>query len=208
MRAALYARVSTDDREQDPETQLIELRELCRRLDWQIEDEYVDFASALDYRRRSSWRELLDRARRGRFDVVIVWKLDRFARSVSDALMWLEQLRAAGVGLKVATQEIDTTSSHGRLVFEILAAMAEFERELARERIKAGMDRARAAGKSLGRPKRERTVEQLPGWPKVRDLVVAGGLTRYEAARRLKVRYGDFVHALQKFRNGAPSEPI
>lgn len=202
MRAALYARVSTADREQDPETQLLELRGLCHGLGWTIAGVYVDHASALDYRGRVEWRQLLEAARRRHFDVVVVWKLDRFARSTTDALMWLEQLRGAGVGLKVATQDIDTTSAHGRLVFEILAAVSEFERELARDRIRAGMERARAAGKSLGRPKRELGVEQLRDWPKVRDAINRGELTRYEGARRLKVRYGELVGALQRFRNG------
>jgi DNA invertase Pin-like site-specific DNA recombinase len=100
--------------------------------------EYVDQASAGDLRGRQGWRQLLEEARRHRFDLVMVWKLDRFARSALDALQWLEQLDGYGVGLKILTQEIDTTTSAGRLVFTVLATVAEMERELIRERVKAG----------------------------------------------------------------------
>lgn len=200
MRVALYARVSTDDKGQDPETQLHPMREHAAGRGWEVV-EYVDHARARDLRGRRRWRELLDDARHHRVDLVMVWKLDRFARSALDALQWLEQLDGYGVGFKILTQDIDTTTSAGRLVFTVLAAVAEMERELIRERVKAGMERVRSEGRQLGRPRRQ-PVEHHRRWPEVRDLVEAGVLTRSEGARRLRVRYGDFLAALTAFRNG------
>jgi DNA invertase Pin-like site-specific DNA recombinase len=135
----------------------------------------------------------------------MVWKLDRFARSALDVLQWLKQLDGCGVGLKILTQDIDTTSSAGRLVFTVLAAVAEMERELIRERVKAGVERARSEGRQLGRPPRS-AVEDLRRWPDVRDQVIAGMITRGEGARRLHVHSGDFLTALKAFRNGGGAE--
>jgi DNA invertase Pin-like site-specific DNA recombinase len=137
--------------------------------------EYVDHATAGDLRGRRAWRQLLEDTARRDFGLVVVWKLDRFARSALDALRWPEQLDRQGVGLMILTQEIDTTSSAGRLVFTVLAAVAEMERELIRERVRAGMERARSEGRQLGRKPRL-PVEQLRRWPEVRDLVMAGTL--------------------------------
>jgi DNA invertase Pin-like site-specific DNA recombinase len=180
------------------------MREHAIARDWQL-SEYVDKASAGDLRGRRGWRQLLEDAHRHRFDLVMVWKLDRFARSALDALYWLEQLDGYGVGLKILTQDIDTTTSAGRLVFTVLAAVAEMERELIRERVKAGVERARSEGRQLGRPPRS-AVEDLRRWPQVRDQVMAGTITRAEGARRLRVRYGDFLAALNAFRNGGSTE--
>lgn len=203
MRVALYARVSTRDRDQNPETQLRPMREWAAARGAVIVAEYVDHASAADLRGRKEWRQLLDDCQRRTFDLVMVWKLDRYARSSLDALQWLERIDGHGVGFRILTQDIDTTTSAGRLVFAVLAAVAEMERELIRERVSAGMDRARSEGKRLGRPPR-RPVEQLRRWPEVRDLVLDGTLTRAEGARRLHVRYGDLQQALNAFRNGGP----
>lgn len=196
MRAALYARVSTADRGQDPELQLAPMRELAAARNWEVV-EYADHASAADLRGRREWRRLLEDARRGRIDLVVVWKLDRFARSALDALQWLQQLDSAGVGLKILTQEIDTTTSAGRLVFTVLAAVAEMERELIRERVKAGMDRARTQGRRIGRPARSRPPEAHPLWPVVVEGLQAGHLTRAEAARKLAVRRSTLDQALR-----------
>ena len=205
MRAGLYARVSTDDKGQDPEVQLGPMREMAAARSWSIA-EYVDLASASDLRGRARWRQLLEDAREGKIDLVLVWKLDRFARSALDALQWLQQLDGAGVGLKILTQEIDTTSAAGRLVFTILAAVAEMERELIRERVKAGMDRARVQGKRLGRPPRVQPVTAHPMWPVVVAGLEAGHLNRAEAARKLKVRRATLDAALRPVpKGGAPA---
>lgn len=201
VRVGIYARISTDDRGQDVEVQLEPMRRDVIGRGWQA-TEYVDQASAADLRGRRAWRQLLDDAKHHRIDVVMVWKLDRFARSALDALQWLRELDSWGIGLRILTQDIDTTTAAGRLVFTVLAAVAETERELIRERVKAGMERARSRGSRLGRPPRP-SVDQLRRWPEVRDLVLTGTLTRGEGARRLRVRYSDFIAALREFRNGA-----
>ncbi|MHB8325343.1 MAG: recombinase family protein [Candidatus Dormibacteria bacterium] len=201
MKAALYVRVSTTDKGQDPEVQLDPMRELAAARGWEVA-EYVDHASAADLRGRVEWRRLLEDARQGRIDLVLVWKLDRFARSALDALTWLQKLDSAGVGLKILTQDIDTTTSAGRLVFTVLAAVAEMERELIRERVKAGMDRAKAQGRRLGRPPRAQPVEAHPLWSVVVAGLEAGHLNRDEAARKLNVRRSTLAQALGSARKG------
>lgn len=198
--------MSTEDRGQDPELQLVPMRELATARGWSVV-EYVDHAPASDLRGRREWRCLLEDARRGRIEVVLVWKLDRFARSALDALQWLQQLDGAGVGLKILTQDIDTTSAPGRLVFTILAAVAEMERELIRERVRAGMARAKAQGKQLGRPRRMQPLNEHTMWPVVMAAVEAGLLNRAEAARKLRVRRATLDSALRAVRNGGASNP-
>ncbi|MFZ0995268.1 MAG: recombinase family protein [Candidatus Dormiibacterota bacterium] len=168
---------------------------------WTV-SEYVDLASASDLRGRREWRRLLADSRQGRIDLVMVWKLDR---SALDALQWLQQLDAAGTGLKIVTQDIDTTSPAGRLVFTILAAVAEMERELIRDRVRAGMKRARARGRRLGRPPRTVALSEHPSWPVVLAGLQAGHLNRAEAARKLRVRRATLDAALRAvLKGGAP----
>jgi DNA invertase Pin-like site-specific DNA recombinase len=131
-------------------------------------------------------------------------ELDRFARSALDALQWLQQLDAAGIGFKILTQDIDTTTAYGRLVFTILAAVAELERETIRERVKAGMERGRAEGKQVGRSRRVQPVTEHPAWPKVLEALHAGHLNRAEAARKLKVRKATMIEALAPNSDSAP----
>lgn len=151
-RVAIYARVSTADHGQDPNSQIRELETYAQNRGWEIVGEYVDLASAADFRRRSEWRRLLQEADRRTFDLVLVWKLDRAFRSTLHALNALRHFERRRVGFICATQPIDTTSSSGRLLFTILAAFAEIERDLIAERTKAGMERARREGKHVGRP--------------------------------------------------------
>jgi putative DNA-invertase from lambdoid prophage Rac len=133
-------------------------------------------------------------------DLVLVWKLDRFARSALDALQWLQQLDGYGVGFKILTQEIDTTTTAaGRLVFTILAAVAEMERELISERVAVGMARAKVKGKPIGQARRRMWMpEEHELWPVVLEGLRTGSLTRKLAARRLKVRYQDLAMALER----------
>jgi len=151
MRAALYARVSTQEA-QNPETQLYALRQYAANHGWDIVAEYVDKASARDALRRTEWRKLLAHVRRGGIDVVLVTKIDRAFRSSLDCHNTLEYLRAHRTDFVASTQPIDTTTSMGHLMLGILAAMAEFERDLIRERVIDGMARAKAEGKHIGRP--------------------------------------------------------
>ncbi len=132
MRVALYARINTADKEQNPETQLIPLRE------------FVNRAPATDLRARTAWRDLLDQAARRRIDLLLVWRIDRAFRSALDAATTLERLRTWGVGLRSYTEPwLDTTSPFGEALYYITAAYAQLERGILSERVRAGMARAR-----------------------------------------------------------------
>jgi DNA invertase Pin-like site-specific DNA recombinase len=137
MRVRLYARVSTQDKDQNPETQLLPLREFCRAQGWEVPGEYVDHAPATDQRGRREWRHLLDLAGKRRVDVILVWKLDRAFRSVLDAANTVDQLRRGGCGLRSYSEPwLDTsgTSPAANLMFTIMTGFAEFERSLIAER--------------------------------------------------------------------------
>lgn len=151
-RVALYARVSTRDKEQTPDTQLYALRQYAAQRGWEVIHEYVDLASATDLRGRTAWRELLNHVRRGGIDLVLVNKLDRAFRSAKDTYDGLAYLDSYKVGFVASTQPIDTTTSTGKLLLGVLAAVAEFEKALIVERTKEGLARAKAQGKRLGRP--------------------------------------------------------
>jgi DNA invertase Pin-like site-specific DNA recombinase len=183
MRVALYARVSTADKNQDPETQLVPLREFVAAQGWMLAGELVDHASANDLRGRTQWQAVLRAASRRKIDLVLVWKLDRAFRNVLHASQTLEELRRWGVGLRSYTEPwADTMSPQGELVFNLLATFAQFERSLIAERVRAGMARAKKQGTHLGRP---RAVNGE--WAQVRPLIECGQLSQVEAARRLKV---------------------
>ena len=153
MRVAVYARVSTSDRDQDPETQLMALRDYCAAQAWEIAGEYVDHVSARDLAHRTGWKRLLDDAARPRFKAVVVFKLDRAFRSVKDMHDTLAAWDALGIQFKSIREQFDTGTAVGRLLLNLLAAVAEFELEMIRERVKTGMDRARREGRRIGRPR-------------------------------------------------------
>jgi DNA invertase Pin-like site-specific DNA recombinase len=130
IRVGIYARVSTSDKDQNPETQLLPLREFCQAQGWQVAGEFVDAASATDLRGRTEWRRLLDQAAKRRVDVILVWKLDRAFRSVAHMATTTEQLRRWGVGLRSYSEPwLDTsgTSPVGDLMLNILASFAQFD---------------------------------------------------------------------------------
>ena len=151
-RVAPYARVSTRDKDQDPETQLYALRNYAAQRGWEIVVEYVDQASATDLRGRTAWRDLLEHVRTGGIDLVLVTKLDRAFRSSKDTYDNLAYLDQHKVGFIATTQAIDTSTSTGKLLLGVLAAVAEFERALIVERTLEGLSRTKAQGKILGRP--------------------------------------------------------
>jgi DNA invertase Pin-like site-specific DNA recombinase len=153
MRAALYARVSTTNNGQDPLVQLRELREYCERRGWQVFGEYIDVGISGTKEKRPELDRLLAEAYRRRFDAVVVWKFDRFARSVSHLLRALETFQSLGIEFVSLTEGVDTSTPMGKMVFTVLGAVAELERSLIVERVKAGLRNARAKGKVLGRPK-------------------------------------------------------
>ena len=151
VRAALYGRCSTSDKGQDPELQLVPLREYCQRRGFTISGEYVDNGISGTKERRPQLDRLIEAARKRQIDLVIVWKLDRFGRSLKQLVMALEELSSLEVGFISYQDNLDLTTPQGRLMFHIIGAMAEFERELIRERVKAGIENARRKGKKIGR---------------------------------------------------------
>jgi DNA invertase Pin-like site-specific DNA recombinase len=148
-KAAMYVRCSTA--EQETELQETELREYCEKRGWEYVV-YRDKGQSGAKNDRPALNSLLSDLRRRKFDVVVVWALDRLARSLRQLLTIGEECRSLGVDLVSLRQNIDTTLPAGRLTFQILGAVAEFERELLRDRVKAGMAQARRTGKHCGRP--------------------------------------------------------
>ena len=153
MKVALCARVSTSDKDQDPETQLIPMRDYSQARGLEIAGEYVDHAPANDLAHRHRWRDLLDDAAKKKFSLVLVFKLDRAFRSVKHMHDTLAAWEMVGVGFLSVREQFDTSTALGRLLLNLLASLAEFELELIRERVKAGMDRARRQGIKIGRPR-------------------------------------------------------
>jgi len=139
-RVAIYARVSTD--EQDESMQLTALRELAVSRGWQVTQEYVDHGIS-SRKIRPQLEALMRDAQKHKFDIVAVWKFDRFARSTRELVFALEQFQSWGIDFMSVTQSVDTSGPMGRLVFSVLAAIAEFERDLIRERVVAGMQEAK-----------------------------------------------------------------
>ena len=154
MKAAIYARVSTANNGQDPRVQTRELQEYCQRRGWTVAGEYVDVGISGTKEKRPELDRLLADAHRRRFDAVVVWRFDRFARSVSHLLRALENFQALGIEFVSLSEQLDTSTPTGKMVFTVLGAVAELERSLIVERVKAGLRNARAKGKTLGRPKK------------------------------------------------------
>ena len=190
-RAALYARVSTQNG-QNPEMQLRELREYCERRGWQVFREYVDVGISGSKEKRPELDRLMVDAHRRQFDVLITWKLDRLARSVSHLLRALETFEALGIEFVSVTEQMDTTTPAGKMVFTVLGAVAELERSLIVERVRAGLRNARAKGKQLGRPKRIVDIARIAHlralgtpWRKVAgELGIGVGTARERLSRR------------------------
>jgi DNA invertase Pin-like site-specific DNA recombinase len=152
IRVALYARVSTLNN-QDPEMQLSELREYASRRGWQITEEYTDQGISGCKESRPALNRLMSDACRRRFGSILVWKIDRFGRSLKHLVNSLAELAALGVAFISLRDNLDFSTPSGRLMFQIIGAMAEFERALIHERVRAGLRNARAKGKRLGRPR-------------------------------------------------------
>ena len=187
-RAVLYARVSTAD--QDPGVQLDELRAVARQRGWTVVAELVEVGSGAraDLPRRS---EALDLAHRGAFDIFAAWKLDRIARSLRDLVNATHLLERAGVELVTVRDAIDTGTPAGQFLFHILGAVAQFERALIRERVVAGLARARRQGTKLGRPRRPVDVLIARG-------LLSRGLSVREAARKMRVSPRTLTRALDR----------
>ncbi len=151
MKAALYARVSTTDKDQDTEVQLSKLRDYCQEMGWIVYREYVDEASAADFLGRVGWKHLMKDAALHKFDVLLVWKIDRAFRSVIHAANTLSTLRGYRVGFRSYIEpSIDTTTSRGEFIFNIMAAVAEMERQTISQQVQAGMGYAKRHGPRSG----------------------------------------------------------
>src|SRR6202163_587240 len=151
-RVAVYSRVSTHHG-QDPELQLRELREYCASRGLTIAHEYTHVGYSGCKESRRALNQLMADARRRRFDAVLVWKLDRYGRSLRHLVNALAELEALGLSFISLRDNLDLSTPSGRLMFQIIGAMAEFERSLIQERVKAGLRNAKAKGKRLGRPR-------------------------------------------------------
>lgn len=153
MRTALYARVSTLNG-QDPEMQLCEMREYASLRGWEIAGEYTDQGISGSRESRPQLNRLMADAQQRKFDAVLVWKIDRFGRSLKHLVNSLAELAAWGVAFVSLRDNLDLSTPSGRLMFAVIGAMAEFERSLIQERVRAGLRNARAKGQQLGRPQR------------------------------------------------------
>lgn len=189
-RVALYARVSTLNG-QNPEMQLAELREYAARRGWMVAGEYVDLGVSGSKESRPELNRMIQDAHRRRFDAVLCWKLDRLGRSLKHLVTTIEDLASYGVSFVALRDNLDLSTPSGRLMMHIIGAMAEFERELIRERVTAGIAAARKRGARIGRPKTCISAD------KVQALRDAG--TPWRAiAKRLGVGTGTAVRALQQ----------
>lgn len=152
-KVAIYSRVSTD--KQTTENQLLELRTVADRHGWSIVDEYIDqgISGAKGRDQRPEFDRLLKDAARKKFDLIASWSVDRLGRSLQDLVGFLSEIHAKKVDLYLHQQGMDTTTPAGKALFGMMGVFAEFERAMIQERVKAGLARARAQGKQLGRPK-------------------------------------------------------
>jgi DNA invertase Pin-like site-specific DNA recombinase len=152
-RVAIYARVSTTNHGQDVGLQTRELRQFAEARGWTVAGEYIDAGVSGAKDSRPELNRLMADAHKRRFDVVCVWRFDRFARSVSHLLRALETFKALGIDFVSFSEQMDTSTPAGKMVFTVLGAVAELERSLTVERVRAGLRNARAKGKRLGRPR-------------------------------------------------------
>src|SRR5690242_6922313 len=182
-RAAIYVRVSTD--KQTVENQVRELRQIAELRGWQVVEQYSDTGISGSKGRdgRPGLDQMLKDASKRRFDVVMAWAIDRIGRSLIDLLGTIQTLEACGVDLYLDQQAIDTTTPSGKLMFQITGAFAEFERSLIRERVHAGLKRAVANGKVLGRRPVEADAQGAAKAHKARKLLATGaGINRVAKA--------------------------
>ena len=194
-RVALYARVSTMNG-QEPETQLRELREYAQHRKFTIVGEYVDRGISGSRDNRPQLDLLMVDCRRRRVDAVLVYRYDRFARSLRHLVNALDEFRTLGIDFVSLHEGVDTSTANGRLIFGIFASIAEFERELIRDRVRSGLARARAQGKRIGRPRASLDLKCLAklrsdgwGWNRIAHELGVGPATVLRAAERAGLRY-------------------
>ena len=189
--AALYVRVSTDG--QTVENQLRELRHIAERRGWTVVETYSDsgISGSKGRNHRPGLDAMLNDAKRGKFDVVMAWAIDRLGRSLIDLLGTIQELEACNVDLFLEQQAIDTTTPSGKLIFQVCGAFSEFERSMIRQRVKLGLKRAVAEGKKLGRPSIDGALERRVQ----RELAKGHGIIR--TAKKLGLGTGT-VHRIKQ----------
>jgi DNA invertase Pin-like site-specific DNA recombinase len=194
-RAAIYARVSTVGAGQDPGMQLAELREYCERRGWEVAGEYVDAGISGAKDSRPELNRLMADAHRRAIDIVACWKFDRFARSVSHLLKALETFRVLGIEFVSLTEQVDTATPMGKMIFTVLGSVAELERSLCVERVKCGMRNARAKGKLIGRP-------PLRRFSRTEMEQVRTARRRKESIRRLAIQHNTTQYIINRILAG------
>jgi DNA invertase Pin-like site-specific DNA recombinase len=191
MKAALYARISTVDKNQNPEVQLRDLREYCAHRGLVIAAEYVDVGISGSKEKRPRLNDLMADASQGLFDVVIVWRFDRFARSTAHLLRALETFQKLNVNFVSLSESVDTGTPMGKFVFTVLGAVGELERSILIERVKAGMRNAKARGSQIGQKPAD--IDRTR-WAALRS----EGLSNRACARKLGLHESILRRALKK----------
>ncbi len=190
MRVAAYARVSTNNHHQDPEVQLRDIRAFCQFKGWEIVGTYIDKGVSGAKASRPALNRMMADAAEKKFDAVICWKFDRFARSAQHMLKALETFNSHGIAFVSTTENIDTTTPTGKMVFTVLAAVAEMERSITVERIHAGLRNARAKGRKPGVKRQEIDLaavhERMVAGESVRGIAKTIGVSTALLALRLK----------------------
>jgi DNA invertase Pin-like site-specific DNA recombinase len=197
-RVGIYCRVST--KEQTTENQLLDLRKYCQVRGWEIVAECVDNGISGAKDDRPALHQVMGLARKRKIDTLLVWRFDRLARSLSHLVNTLEELRGRGVDFVSYQEALDTSTPQGRMVFGVVASLAEFERALIVDRVRSGIRRAQAQGKQLGRPKAAVDLAQM-------HRLRLDGRSMREIASALSLGKGTVERALRLSQKGQPKSP-
>lgn len=199
IRVAIYARVSTTNHGQDTAMQTRELKEYIERRGWRLVGEFVDIGISGTKEKRPELDRLMSEAYKRRFDVLCVWRFDRFARSVSHLLRALETFKALGIDFISFSEQMDTSTPAGKMVFTVLGAVAELERSLIVERVRAGMRNARAKGKLIGRP--AKTHLDQDARRSIWEAHKRGGMSLRQLATQFSTSLGTVQRSIQMYQS-------
>ena len=202
MRVAIYARVSTSrilnsDKAQNPELQLVPLREFCKARNWSVAGEYVDIGQSGAKDRRPQLDKLLNDARKRKIDCIVVWKLDRWGRSLKHLINSLSELQGLGVSFVSYQENIDLSTPSGKMMFHVVGAMAEFERSLIQERVRAGMAIAKLRGVQIGRKPTDATF-----LAQIIEAHESAKLSVREISAKVKIPRSTVFRTLKQFKAG------
>jgi len=197
VRVALYARVSTSDKGQDTALQLNPLREYCKAREWSLVSEYIDVGQSGSKDRRPQLDRLMDDARKRRIDCIIVWKLDRWGRSLKHLINSLSDLQNLGISFVSYQENIDLSTPSGKMMFHVVGAMAEFERSLIQERVRAGMALAKLRGVQIGRKPTETVF-----LAQIIDAHANEKLSIRQIAQKVKIPRSTVFRTIKLFKSG------